>query len=147
SIGGAIGVLVSGFWLIRLLGLPGTMAVAGGLNLALALVVGRLARGDHEPAFPGPAAGTEQRGAIPRLRLMLAVAGLTGLSSFIYEIGWIRMLSMVLGSSTHAFELMLSAFILGLAIGGIWIRRRIDRVASAVGYLGWVQVAMGLCAL
>ena len=28
------------------------------------------------------------------------------------------MLSLVLGSSTHAFELMLSAFILGLAFGG-----------------------------
>ena len=38
------------------------------------------------------------------------------------------MLSLVLGSSTHAFELMLSAFILGLAFGGLWIRRRIDRL-------------------
>jgi len=147
SLGGAIGVLVSGFWLIRLLGLPGTMAVAGGLNLALALLVSQLARGDREPAFPSPSAGSQESGAIPSLRLMLAVAGLTGLSSFIYEIGWIRMLSLVLGSSTHAFELMLSAFILGLAIGGIWVRRRIDRIPSAVGYLGWVQVVMGLCAL
>jgi spermidine synthase len=147
SLGGAIGVLVSGFWLIRLLGLPGTMAVAGGLNLALAVLVGQLARGDREPAFPSPAAGIQHSGATPSLRLMLAVAGLTGLSSFIYEIGWIRMLSLVLGSSTHAFELMLSAFILGLAIGGIWVRRRIDRIPSAVGYLGWVQVVMGLCAL
>ena len=33
------------------------------------------------------------------------------------------MLSLVLGSSTHAFELMLSAFILGLALGGFFIRR------------------------
>ena len=147
SIGGAIGVLVSGFWLIRLLGLPGTMAVAGGLNLALAGLVGQLARGDREPAFPNPFAASQQSGATPSLGLMLAVAGLTGLSSFIYEIGWIRMLSLVLGSSTHAFELMLSAFILGLAIGGIWVRRRIDRIPSAVGYLGWVQVVMGLCAL
>ena len=43
---------------------------------------------------------------------MLAAAGITGAASFVYEIAWIRMLSLVLGSSTHAFELMLSAFIL-----------------------------------
>jgi hypothetical protein len=41
----------------------------------------------------------------------------SSLASFFYEIGWIRMLSLVLGSSTQAFELMLSAFILGLALG------------------------------
>ena len=57
------------------------------------------------------------------------------------------MLSLVLGSSTHAFELMLSAFIFGLAFGGLWIQRRIDRVASSVRYLAWVQLIMGLLAL
>ena len=36
------------------------------------------------------------------------------------------MLSLVLGSATHSFELMLSAFILGLALGAFWIRRRSD---------------------
>jgi predicted membrane-bound spermidine synthase len=58
--------------------------------------------------------------------LILAVSFLTGASSFIYEIGWIRMLSLVLGSATHSFELMLSSFILGLALGGLWIRKRVD---------------------
>ncbi len=57
------------------------------------------------------------------------------------------MLSLVLGSSTHSFELMLSAFILGLALGGLWIHRRIERVASPVRYLALVQVCMGLLAL
>ncbi len=56
----------------------------------------------------------------PRIALLLlAVAFLTGLASFIYEISWIRMLSLVLGASTHSFELMLSTFILGLALGGL----------------------------
>ena len=57
------------------------------------------------------------------------------------------MLSLVLGSSTHSFELMLSAFILGLALGGLWIHRRIERVASPVRFLALVQVSMGLLAL
>src|SRR5665647_1334966 len=45
-------------------------------------------------------------------RVLLAVAFGTAVSSFIYEIAWVRMLSLVLGSATHSFELMLSAFIL-----------------------------------
>src|SRR5256886_1228847 len=57
------------------------------------------------------------------------------------------MLSLVLGSSFHAFELMLSAFITGLALGGLWIRRRLDRVADPVRFAGLVQVFMGLAAL
>jgi hypothetical protein len=78
---------------------------------------------------------------------MLIVAFLTGAASFIYEIGWIRMLTLVLGAATHSFELMLSAFILGLALGGLWVRSRIDRTAEPLRFLGIVQVAMGLLAL
>jgi hypothetical protein len=77
---------------------------------------------------------------------LLAVAALTGGASFVYEIVWIRMLSLVLGASTHAFELMLAAFILGLASGGGWIRHRIDRIRDARAFLGQVQVWMGLAA-
>ena len=86
-------------------------------------------------------------GTRSRRTLLLAVALLTGLASFIYEICWIRMLSLVLGASTHSFELMLSTFILGLALGGLAVRRLVDRAASPERLLGWVQVAMALAAL
>ena len=59
-------------------------------------------------------------------RLLLGVAFGTAVASFIYEIAWIRMLSLVLGSATHSFELMLSAFILGIALGALWIHGRAD---------------------
>jgi spermidine synthase len=75
------------------------------------------------------------------------VAFFTGLASFVYEIVWIRMLSLVLGASTHSFELMLSTFILGLALGGLAVRRRVDASRSPERLLGWVQVVMGLLAL
>jgi spermidine synthase len=155
SFGAAIGVLVSGFVLIDRLGLPGTIQFAGVLNIGLATFVWLLAR-DPDPA-PGAAAAPHsghsehsERLAPPlaaSVRLMLAIAFLTGAASFVYEIGWIRMLSLVLGSATHSFELMLSAFILGLALGGLWIRRRIDRTPEPLRFLGVVQVAMGIAAL
>jgi spermidine synthase len=148
SIGGVLGVLASGFALVRLLGLPGTMALAGTLNLLLCAVAWGL-RG----AAPGPETGEAAAVAAPpprpdpTLRIMLAAAAVTGCASFVYEIVWIRMLSLVLGTSTRAFELMLSAFILGLACGSLWIRGRIDRLACPPRFLAGVQVAMGALAL
>ncbi len=71
----------------------------------------------------------------------------TAVASFIYEIDWIRMLALVLGSATHSFELMLSAFILGLALGAWWIRSRADRLANPLRTLGLVQWTMGFLAL
>lgn len=146
SLGAAVGVLASGFVLIAWVGLPGTVLTAGILNILLALLVWALAKNlVFAPPIPARIESGERN---PQgYAAMLGVALLTGAASFIYEIGWIRMLSMVLGSSTHAFELMLSAFILGLAFGGLWIKRRIDDIADPERYLGVVQVAMGLFAL
>lgn len=142
SLGAAAGVLASGFVLIAWVGLPGTLRVAGMLNLAIAAVVWLLARPAHHAPLKTLASGQESVG-----RLLLGVAFLTGLASFVYEISWIRMLSLVLGASTHSFELMLSTFILGLALGGLAVRRRVDTVAEPARLLGWVQLAMALAAL
>ncbi len=142
SLGAAVGVLASGFVLIEWAGLPGTLRTAGAINLALGAAVWLLARPMRSPAL-APRGAQENRNA----SLLLAVALFTGLASFIYEISWIRMLSLVLGASTHSFELMLSTFILGLALGGLAMRRRVDTVSSPERLLGWVQVVMGLLAL
>jgi len=56
------------------------------------------------------------------------------------------MLSMVLGSSTHAFELMLSSFLFGLAFGSLWIKNRIERTSSPLKLLAFIQVLMGVFA-
>src|SRR5260221_12818816 len=132
--------------MIEKLGLPGTVQSAGALNLALAALVWLLAGGTEQPMRARPDAGRGPEVTAP-FRLFLAVALLTGAASFVFEIGWIRMLSLVLGSSTPSFELMLSAFILGLACGGYWVRRRIDSIADPVRFLGIVLVTMGLLAL
>ncbi len=146
SLGAAVGVLASGFILIDALGLPGTVQAAGVLNLVLALVVWLLSRGVEPAPAASENAAIDRSASVP-YALFLVVALLTGAASFIYEIGWIRMLSLVLGSSTHSFELMLSAFILGLAFGGLWVRRGIDSIVDPTRFLGIVQVAMGLLAL
>jgi spermidine synthase len=171
SLGAALGVLVAGFVLVQLAGLPGTLAAAAITNFVVALLVLLVARdvaegathpmlqrtdaastatsadtagSDAPPAAPAPSGLL----ADPRLpRALLVIAGGTAVASFIYEIAWIRMLALVLGSATHAFELMLSAFILGLALGAWWMRRRADSFADPVRALVVIQWTMGVLAL
>lgn len=169
TLGGAAGVLLAGFRLIPGVGLPGTVLCAGALNAVAALLVlvaergapvGADARGPDGAAPPAEAPSAEAPSAgapsgsgrlQPAIRglwpLMLTVSFGTALASFAYEIGWIRLLSMAVGSASHSFDLMLSAFILGLAIGARLVRRVTDRAEDPVRTLGWVQWAMGAAAL
>ncbi|HTU68120.1 MAG TPA: fused MFS/spermidine synthase [Steroidobacteraceae bacterium] len=144
SIGAACGVLASGFWLIEAIGLPGAVVTAGILNVLLGGFVWALARQSPDPAAPPPPA--ESSALLRAGRFLLGAAFLAGVASFVYEIAWIRMLAMVLGSSTHAFELMLSAFIAGLAFGGLWIKKRIDRIERPLTALAWMFALMALTA-
>jgi len=144
SLGAALGVLISGFILIGAVGLPGTVLTAGLLNVVLALLVWLIVRGETEPApspQTAPAASSASRDTLARWFVIAAF--LTGAASFMYELGWIRMLSLVLSSSTHSFELMLSAFIFGLAFGGLYVRRRIAQIVDPATYVGGVMVIMG----
>jgi spermidine synthase len=143
SAGAVIGVLLAGFWLIESYGLQITMMMAGAGNLLVAAVAWLTAtrRTDSAPAVVRPVR-SEGVG-----RWLLAFTFLTAVASFLYEIAWLRMLALVQGASTHAFETMLSAFILGIALGGLWIRGRIERYKSPLSALARVQIFMGLAAL
>ncbi len=158
SLGAAGGVLLAGFWLLGMGGLPLTLDAAATINLVVFLIALTAARaGDRSRAAtlaplaaPAPATdGVPPTELVPEklARRLLFVAFGTAVASFVYEISWIRMLSLLINSATHSFELMLSAFILGLALGARWVRSRADRFADPVRTLGAVQWIMGLAAL
>jgi predicted membrane-bound spermidine synthase len=150
SIGAAIGALVAVFVLIPSIGLPGAMTVAGVLNFVVAGLAWWLAR-DPEPEISSHSTSdnndTQKLARNPLLRVVLFSTALSGAASFAYEIIWIRMLSMAVGSTMHAFELMLASFIAGIALGGLWVRTRADTTESPLRLTGWMQVFMGVAAL
>ena len=151
SIGASFGVLLSGFILIKTVGLPGTIVIAGLTNMLIAVSVYQINKTagipQREYLIPKNASFLGGVTADSLISILIVAALVTGTASFIYEITWIRMLNLVLGTSIHSFELMLSAFILGLALGGLWIQRRIDAISNPMRFLALVQIVMGFCAL
>ena len=159
SLGAAFGALAATFLLLPAFGLPGTVLTAGLLNVLVGLGAWLVSSGmkegegapvacaaeDASPAAQGRNAGD---GNVRRLgRIMFIATGISGATSFVYELGWVRMLNQALGSSIHSFELMLTAFILGLAFGGLFVRRSSREIVDPVRYVGYAQVLMGIAAL
>jgi spermidine synthase len=69
--------------------------------------------------------------------LAAVVLALTGLATFMYEIAWTRVFSMIIGPSTYAFAATLTAFIGGLACGsfvGAAVAARTRRPALALTF-------------
>ncbi len=176
GIGAAAGVLAATFLLLPAIGMPGAMAVAGGLNVLVGVVacalswhlreaslapVGSSAEPPHAEAVAGPQTAVpnapasarqtelaEENVPLPTLaKIVLGATFASSAASFVYEIGWVRLLNQALGSTLHSFELMLAAFIAGMAFGGLWVRRHAGRIRQPLRYVGYVQVCMGLAAL
>ena len=148
SIGAAAGVLVAAFVLMPSFGLPGAMVTAGIINLVVAGLAWWLGAGSELPRLATPT-GDAARSSGSR-RLLYVVLGATFLSSaasFAYEIIFVRMLSLAVGSTLHAFEIMLGSFIAGIALGALWVRRRADITAFPLRLVGFLQILMGLTAL
>jgi len=148
SIGAALGALVATFLLLPTVGLPGSTVTAGVLNLVVAAIALWLARSpEPDASVTARAESAAPRGDSALLRLVLVATAVSGAVSFVYELVWIRMLSLAVGGTLHAFELMLASFIAGIAFGGLWIRRRADRSAQPLRLGGWMQLGKGLAAL
>ena len=72
---------------------------------------------------------------------------LSGLSSLIYEVLWMRMLILIFGSTTFAISTVLTAFMGGLALGSYCFGRFIDRARHPVLIYGCLEALIGLYAI
>ncbi len=137
--GAVLGPLLAVFWLFPTLGLSSTLWVGASIDflVSFGLLLGkrRIALGPIEPL------DSKAEPALVPL-LLLAAVGLSGASAMVYEVAWSRTLSMVYGSSVYGVSIMLSTFLLGIALGSAatarFLRRR--RVDLAVPRLVWALV-------
>lgn len=82
--------------------------------------------------------------AISVLGPLFFVSGATGL---VYQTIWGRNLHLIFGTSTFAIATVLSAFMAGLAVGGLLMARWADAVGRPLALYGALEIAIGLFAL
>ena len=64
-----------------------------------------------------------------------------------YQTLWARQLHLVFGTSTFAISTVLASFMAGLAVGGFWMSRYVDRLPRPLWAYGILEIGIGLYAL
>ena len=119
TLGACAGVLLTGFVFVRYFGVTGTLAIAVGGNLLVALII---AFGQWAPGAARPT--SDER---PPYTFMLVFLFLSGFISLGYEMLWVRILSTYGLSTSQAFALILAGFLLGFSVGAWIVARKVDR--------------------
>ncbi|OGW82078.1 MAG: hypothetical protein A3G33_04860 [Omnitrophica bacterium RIFCSPLOWO2_12_FULL_44_17] len=135
--GAVVGVFLSGFFLLKIIGVWQTVISVAFLNSLIFVSCYFLSRKtdntDVKESGTSEFASQKNRGPNqtptmnPRTALILLILfGLSGSVSMMYEVGWTRVLAIVLGSSIYAFSIMLLTFLLGISAGSYlfsWISK------------------------
>ncbi len=77
-------------------------------------------------------------------RLIFACFFLSGATSLVYQVVWVRELGLVFGHSTYAITAVLAAFMAGLALGSAVFAQRAARLANPLRIYGALEIGMGL---
>jgi spermidine synthase len=79
--------------------------------------------------------------------LIAAVFFLSGASSLVYQLVWVRMLVLVFGTTVFAVSTVLGAFMAGLALGSVCFGRLVDRGGSGLRIYALLELGIGVFAL
>jgi len=155
TLGAVFGALLAGFVLINIWGLPLTLLKAGILNILIGFATWIIwkarplgfqgitpeAEAVSQPSPSGTRSPIYSRGWIV---LLLVVSFASGFYVFSLETLMIRVAGLVLGSSKYTYAMIVAAFILGIALGSLWVGRR--RISGPRFFLG-VQSALLVSAI
>ncbi len=147
TLGAVVGVATTGFFAIPHLGLWGCTILGVAIDLALGCLILLVARRESPlpVELPGSQTAAQQRGAhlTPDIRIAIFAFGLSGFVNMLLQIAWTKAIVLTIGNSTYAFSLIVTLFILGIAIGGGAVSLFIDRVQQPLRLLGAIIFTTG----
>ena len=149
TFGAVVGAYLCGFWMIPWLGLTRTVIVAALVNLAVAglvwLCAGHVRSG--QPASPDEAVGDPMPPPAARpgeRRWFLLFFAVSGFVAIGYEIVWSKVFTIVMEGTLYGFSTVLSAYLLGLALGSLLIAGVVDRIRDLPRAFGLLHAGIAL---
>jgi spermidine synthase len=132
TLGACAGAVLTGFVLVRIFGVIGSLMIAVGGNLLVALIIALSKRGT---GVTGSATGER-----PPYSYMLVFLFLTGFISLGYEMLGVRILSTYGLSTSQAFALILAGFLLGFSVGAWIVARKVDQRKDLESWFSAVSI-------
>ena len=135
--GAIVGTLMAGFVLLPALGIRTTIAVAAAINIIVGIIAivlqrraGSSERVDQVAEVTSEDAGSKFTGS----KFWFFAALASGFVTISTQVSWTRILTMIIGSSTYAFSIVVALFLIGLALGAWLVARkdRSDRLRSTI---------------
>jgi spermidine synthase len=137
NLAGAIcGSIVAGFFLLPTFGVRTTIYIAAFINILIGIVsivadrrVKQSSIGKHAYADEPQPAETSPAAAPGDARFWMVCAFISGFVTISTQVAWTRLLTMIVGSSTYAFSIVVALFLMGLS-GGSFVIARKSRAAN-----------------
>ncbi len=149
TLGAAFGALLTGYFILPVLGVLKTTFSAALLNALVAVLAFRLLRQPAAHASgAAPSAGADLNGVaggVESRRLALAALAILtagGMVTLALEVNYMHLLAVVAGNSTYAFSLMLFGFLVGLGAGAQGARWLLQAGASLPLALAWLEFSL-----
>ena len=147
TLAASIGCIAAGFFLIQFLGLQNSVYLGVAINLILAGVAFGLDRSWSETSVDlqqdvNDESGISSTGEM--WRSLLWTFGVSCFCAMVYAVLWTRILTAFLGNSAYAFSVMLTACLLGIAVGSFLFAAIARRVKQFLNLFGLVQIGVGL---
>ena len=148
TLGAVFGTLLTGFFLIRLLGVTNTIFLAVLMDIIIALFAFLIAgKGQIQVLHKSKPVRDRLFYGDSQIRLITLVMALSGFAALGYEVVWSRILVFALTNSVYAFAVMLATFLIGITSGSLVGSRFIDRLQRSPYWLGLLQIGTGVSAM
>lgn len=158
TLGAFVGVIAAGFFMMEHLGVYGTIGVGvmGNIGVGIACLLMDRSIFSRREAVNAPEISESSKSvdaADPpksrqiALTVLMIGFGVSGFAALTYEVAWIRILLMVIGSSVYAFSIMLATFLLGLALGSFIFSMVAKRKNVNLLWFATVELIIGFVAI
>lgn len=144
TFGAILGTLIAGFYLLENYGISGATYFSAFINFFIALIffiffkklINLDIKEDIKPKAKKIKKEEKMNQKFDEFSALLLISYfISGAASMFYQVSWTRALSLVIGTSTYSFTIMLATFLIGISIGSLIYRYISPKISRTKLYL------------